>query len=159
MLKYRRSSFRKEIIHMKSSKLLLSLAIVPFLLVGCSKAGNEYYKQSVGQIKEQALAYLEDKGAHSSVYAPKEYTLTKLQVNYADAYMYQEQWACVINYTIKYDKLDVTTEKVEKEEETTFVFFSVMAGELTFDDDKVGNYNTLKDTAGSKHIIYEAQKY
>ena len=144
---------------MKSSKLLLGLAIVPFLLVGCSKAGNEYYKQSVSQIREQSLTYLKEKGEHSSVYAPKEYTLTKLVVNYADAYMYQEQWACVINYTIKYNKLDVTTEKVDKEEETKFVFFSVMAGELTFDDDKVENYNALKDTEGSKHIIYEAQKY
>lgn len=159
MLKYNRSSFRKEKIHMKSSKLLLGLSIIPFLLTGCTKAGSNYYNEAVDQIKESALVYLKEKGDKSSEYAPKLYTLTKFMVNYSDAYMVNEQWACVINYTIKYDKLDINSEKVDKEQETQFVFYSVMAGELTFDDDSVENYNLLKDTPGSKHIVYEAQKY
>ena len=144
---------------MKPAKMFIGLAVVPFLLSACSKAGSQYYKQAVNEIKETVIEYLKDKGAHSSEYAPKEYTLTKFYVSYSDAYIVGEQWACVINYTFKYDKLDINAEKVEKEQESAFVFYSVMAGELTFDDNNVDNYNKLKDTEGSKHVVYEAQKY
>ncbi len=144
---------------MKSSKLFLGLAFIPLLLTGCAKAGSQYYDQACAEIKERSIVYLQEKGDNSSVYAPKKYTLTKFIVNYSDGYMANDQWACVINYTIKYDKLDINSEIVEKEQETKFVFYSYMAGELTFDNDKVENYNLLKDTEGSQHIVYEAQKY
>lgn len=144
---------------MRMNKLFIGLSVIPFLLTACSKAGNAYYKEATKDLENRVVELLKYKSEHSSVYAPKEYTLEKFTVNFSDGYMIDAKWACVINYSYEANKLDVTTEVSEKEETTAFVFYSRMEGELVFDDDKVENYNLIKDTKGSKHIVYEAQKY
>ena len=38
--------------------MFIGLAVVPFLLSACSKAGSQYYKQAVNEIKETVIEYL-----------------------------------------------------------------------------------------------------
>jgi hypothetical protein len=150
---------------MKLARFFVGLLVTPLLLTGCSQAGSKYYKEAVADVKQRVVNDLNERQEKSqTTVAPKEYTMTKFGINYSDGYIAKieghEHWVCVVNYSFEYNVLDVNAEEQKEEKETSFVFYSkVDGGELVFESNEAFTYNDVKDAKGSKHIVYEAQKY
>lgn len=150
---------------MKLNRLFVCFAAFPLLITACSQAGDKYYKEASVDIKNRVVEELKAKQeASQTTVAPKEYTMTKFGINYSDGYVAKidghDRWTCVINFSYECTVLDVNAEESKEEKETSFVFYSkVDGGELQFDGNEAFVYNEVKDAKGSKHVVYEAQKY
>lgn len=150
---------------MKLNRLFVCFTAFPLLITACSQAGEKYYKEASLDAKNRVVEDLKARQeASEKTVNPKEYTLLKYGVNYSDGYIAKidghDRWTCVVNFSFEFTVLDINGEETKQEKETAFVFYSkVDGGELQFDETEAFIYNEVKDAKGSKHIVYEAQKY